>query len=129
MEEAWAVVQEGRPVVAAPASTPEGRAGGALSRWRERAALEPSGSPLAKLLQELIERQAAGTAAGELDRELGERLPDAVPQELLGSTRQAVERQLAGFRERMDDDVYLATLRRAVVARLRRALELPSIAE
>jgi hypothetical protein len=129
VEEAWGVVQEGRRIQAVPASAAEAQSRSALVRWRERAVREPAGSPLSKLLHGLLERHAAGAAPEELDRDLAAQLPETVSEELLQSTRQAVERQLVGFRERMDNGIYGATRRRAIVARLRRALELPPIAE
>lgn len=127
VEEAWSVVVEGRRAETGPSSCPPERP--ALECWRRRAAQEAADSPLARLLRGLITELAQGAAAEEVDRRLASSLTAAVPEALLRSTRAEVERQLAGFRERMDDGLFLATRERAIIARLRRALDLPTIGD
>jgi hypothetical protein len=130
VEEAWSVVVEGRRAEIEPSarsSRPPERS--ALECWRRRAAQEAADSPLGRLLRELIAQQAEGAPAEEVDRRLASGLAAAVPEALLQSTRADVGRQLAGFRERMDDRVFRATRERAIIAHLRRALDLPTIGE
>lgn len=130
VEEAWGVVIDGRRVESASSGTPAGlRERTALARWRQRLEQEPPGSALRVLLGELLEQHAAGTAPDELDRRLDLELVAAVAENLLRSTEKEVERQLAGFRERMESAVFEETRRRALAARLRRALALPEIGE
>ena len=128
VEEAWSVVIDGRRVEVASSSSsavPGDRA--ALARWRRRMAGEPAESPLRVLLHGLLEQYASGAVPEEIDRRLASELTAAVSEELLHSTRTEVERQLSGFRDRMEAGVFQATRGRAIVARLRWALDLPEI--
>ncbi len=122
VEEAWGVVVEGR--------RPRGprllqHTADGVTLWRQRLETETGASPLGGLLLELLGARDAGEPADALDRRLDEQLPSAVSDDLLSTTRQRVDAELAPFRDRMDASTFDQTRRAAIVDRLRRALGLP----
>ncbi len=128
VEESWEAIRDGR-LRARAART------GALPRWSEArdawvAARDRAGGvpALAGLLSELIGEIERGGEPGTIDRELDERLPGAVPADVLETAKMAAGRGLAPFRGRFAPDVFAATCRRAIADRLRRMLGLPRLA-
>jgi hypothetical protein len=119
------VVREGR--LNSREGPPSPPADEPLQRWRERLQAEPPGSPLAALLQELIERSVAGEAAERLDAELDCRLFEAVGPELAGKVLAVVQEELGPYRTRLAPKMLETTRRAACAARLRRLLALPRL--
>jgi len=126
VEEAWTVILDGRRartgvVEPSPEADP-------LSLWRRRKAREPSGSPLAALLDELTGRAECGEDRRELDEELDRRLVETVDPALRESVQREVAGELEPFQGRIPADRLDATRHRACVDRLRRKLDLPHLA-
>jgi hypothetical protein len=126
IEEAWSVILDGRRSPprdpgASPAPEP-------WCRWRRRIEMEAVGSPLAKLLEELLGRLEGGEAGVALDEELDRRLAGSVASALRDRVFAEVTEETEPFRARMSADRLEATRRRASVDRLRRALDLPRLA-
>jgi hypothetical protein len=80
---------------------------------------------LARWLEEADTRLRAGSTAGVLEEELDALLPDLAGEASLARVRADVDRALAPFRDRMTEEVFIATRRRALRDGLRRALGLP----
>jgi hypothetical protein len=122
VEEAWATVLDGRLGPADPAPAPAATAPGGA--WRRRALDPASGPALRGLIEELLQRLAAGEPAEELDRELDRRLVACVPPALLAAVDAGIEIELAAYRERISEERLHRTRARARIVRLRGALGL-----
>ena len=127
VEQAWSVVLEGRRTEPELRGTPQEAAGD--GRWRHRIEIEPEGSPLARLLEELLEQRADGAPARVVDEELDRRLAEVLDGTLADRVRQEVERELTPYRARMPTSRLDSTRRRATVERARRLLDLPRLAD
>ncbi|MCP3979997.1 MAG: hypothetical protein GY716_11890 [bacterium] len=129
VDAAWEAVRQGRTTREPTAQSSE-RGGMARDAWRRRAAegavLHPA---LSALLGELLSQLDGGEPARRVDEALDDRLLDVVPPTALAAAREAVDRQIEGFRGRMDDEVLGATIRKGLLDRLRRDLELPHLAD
>jgi len=126
VEEIWTVVRQGR-LPSSVASDPEPETA-ELSPWRRRMSLEPAGSALGDLLGELLERLEAGDSADEIERCLEARLLQAADGRIVGELERSLTEDLETYRERMPEQAYAATYRKALIERLRRRLELSPLA-
>jgi hypothetical protein len=121
VEESWSAVQRGRP--ARPVTVPE--APDPASPWRCLRERRGEEDALARWLEQADARLHAGAGAAELEEELDALLPDLAGDARAARVRADVDRALAPFRERMTEDAFTATRRRALRDGLRRALGLP----
>jgi hypothetical protein len=125
IEQAWEGIVQGRrkDLLEAPAGADE-----PLDRWRSRLEAAEAGSPLRRLLGELLDRRSRGATAAELDSELDRRLLEAVPPELAKAVEAELADELAPYRDRLSPERLRATQERARGERLRRRLDLPRLA-
>jgi hypothetical protein len=124
IEEAWKVVQEGR--LAAESETGEtSTVPDDVPGWLGRDGAAEHPGPLGELLIALRSRARAVEAVATLEDELDRALPNVAPRELVSESRAAAEAELESYRTRMTEERFRATVERAVLARLRRALDLP----
>ena len=131
VEEGWSVIVEGRlPVDHAPfeRADPNEPAQG-IEGWCERRDAEAEGSPLRRLLDDVLKRHDQREAGRDLDRRLDDGLLGAVSEPQLRVAREFVDRRLSAHREAMAADVLEATRRRATVEQLRRSLGLPRLGD
>jgi hypothetical protein len=126
VEQAWAVVVEGR--VAAAGSTAASDSFDAVAYWDRRVACEPAGSSLACLLEELLSRFRAGEASSLIDDELDRRLDTVVDALTAAAVEDEVNRELAPYRNRLTTEQLATTRSRARLERFRRRLDLPRLA-
>ena len=125
VDEAWAVVREGRR----SRGTPRAAVGGAAAaRWRHRLESEPADSPLRRLIAELLARHDAGESEQAIDETLDRCLGTVLPAALAERVRRDVEDDLALHTSRMSPARLAATARRATIERARRLLDLPRLA-
>jgi hypothetical protein len=129
VEEAWEVIVQGRlgEVKAGCRRPAAEEAEERLSAWHRRRESSAAGSPLRRLLDDLLERQAGGAEPAELDRRVDAALPEAAPREWRRRARDEVERALEPYRETMRPDVLETTRCRATLERLRQLLGLPRL--
>jgi hypothetical protein len=120
VEESWKAVERGRSGIpgAAPVEPDP------TASWR-RVRESRGEDALARWLEEADTRLRAGSTAGVLEEELDALLPDLAGEASLARVRADVDRALAPFRDRMTEEVFIATRRRALRDGLRRALGLP----
>jgi len=131
VEEAWGVIVEGRvghPEIGADPARVENESTEALSCWRRVRRSKETAPAVRDLIDSLLAEAARGVDAAELDRRMDGALPEVAPRDLLSSLRQRTARQLENFRDRMTPEVLEATINRAVLAQLRRRLDLPRLA-
>jgi hypothetical protein len=124
VEEAWEVLRAGR---LAPASVAMPARTDGVAVWEEASRALPGTSPLALLLQRLLDGVRSGGDAVAADRELDACLLEAAPREIVERVEADTSRALAPFLARMDPEVLDRTRSIGVVDRLRRALGLPRI--
>ena len=127
VEDAWAVVLQGRIATHTDELQPSDDMATALTHWTTRSSAEVDGSPLHSLLHELLGRLASGDSPGMLDRILDERLFKASPARILDDIEQAVAGELSEFREKMPPAALERTRVHAILDRLRRELDLPRL--
>jgi hypothetical protein len=126
VEEAWTVVLQGRR--GCPPPSEPSLSNGPSSRWRHCMREQSPGSPLGRLLGELLDRLAAGDRRAALDDQLDSRLVEAVEPALRERAFEEIASRLEPFRSRMSQQRLEATRRRACVDHLRRLLDLPRLA-
>jgi len=126
IEEAWAVVQQGRvpEPVAVDGPVPDE----VPAAWQQVHDALPADSPLRRLLAELIEHLGQGADRLELDSRLDGELPDAVPRATRDEVERDVRQELAPFRGRMEPTVFDRTVAHALIDRLRRRFGLARLA-
>jgi len=124
VEEAWAVIRDGRLASAGSVVAAAAPPGGA---WRAARARLPADSPLARLLGTLLDRLACGEAPRALDDELDRELEAAAPPEQVERARAAVDRDLGDFAGRLGPADLRRVAARAQVDKLRRLLGLPRL--
>lgn len=127
VEEAWTVVVEGRLGEGGPERPAGAGAEKGIEAWRRRLDLEPAGTPLRALLEELV-ADYDGKSGADLDQRLDAAIVEAAPETERGEVEAGLDRDLAPYRERMAREVYLDTRRRALALRLRERLGLPALA-
>ena len=127
VEESWKAVCAGRlrerdePAPPGPVPTePDRRLESAL----ENAA--PS-SGLQRLLLRILEEQRAGAPPDVLERIIDAELPGAVLPRQLQEAEEQARISLAAHRDRMPPQAFRETIRRSVLARLRRAAGIPRL--
>lgn len=124
VREAGQVVASGRAASTVPtASQPP-----ALDLWRRALETTPPGAPLHTVIARLLAAASEGVAPEELDRRLDEELTLCAPPEKLAAVSEASRAALGPFRDRMSREEHERALQRAIVDRLREALELPRAA-
>jgi hypothetical protein len=127
VEDAWAVVLQGRIAPHADEVYPSNDMASALTHWQTRLSAEPDGSALHGLLDELLGRLASGDSPRVLDRILDERLNKAVPARILEEIERAVAEELSEFRGKMPPAALGRTRAHAIMDRLRSELDLPRL--
>ncbi len=127
VEESWRAVCAGRlgdgerqPIPASPEAGPE-----RLLVMAVQGA--PPSSRLRRLLQTLLEQHRAGASPDALERILEAELPGAVPPELLQEAENEAKQTLDPHRDRMPPEAFRETVRKGVLARLRRVAGIPQL--
>jgi hypothetical protein len=127
VEEAWHLIRSGRldPLDGASAGRPPvAEVRGAWTRACDSAGV---GTPLARLIRDLLARLEQGEAPRAIENELERSIVDRAPTALVERIRGEVDSDLAPYRSRIPPDRLDATARRALVTRLRRSLGLPRL--
>jgi len=133
VEDAWRAVVEGRldqqDTAAGPGpSTSSGSASSASAgSWRRCADALPAGDSLRDRLETLLMEIESGADPAACDAALERDLSALLPPRLLAELSASVERNLAGFRERMAPGTWKATVERALISAARRKLDLPHL--
>jgi len=127
VEESWDVILKGRAERHTSSPVCGTILAGVRDSWERAVASAPRDSCLSEFLSRLLGELESGTTSSVVDGKLDEGLPDRAPPILLVQSREKASAELEPFRERMSRETYEATLRRAVVERLRRALKLPRL--
>lgn len=121
VEESWSVVLDGQASTISPPSE-----GAMFVAWN-RLALSASGTALAELVKDLLERLERGADPAEVDQALDQELPAAVDAQILDAVRRELAIVLEPHRHKMSPQALEATWQRAILDRLRHRLDLPRL--
>lgn len=128
VEEAWGVIAGGRT---ASGGTPDPESADLAERrerWRAAAERAGPGSPLGRLVTDLLGSLDGGAAPSDVDAALDASLSEVAPAEVRSRVEAGTDAELRAFRSRMNASELTAVRRRTVAERLRRALGLPRLA-
>ena len=128
VEENWELIRRGRAGQHSAASSSLPPLASTRESWRQAEKSATEDPSLGALLSKLLLELAAGKPPADVDRELDERLLACAPPALVARSQEKVSSELEPFRARMSEKTFEVTRRRAVVERLRRALNLPRLA-
>jgi hypothetical protein len=127
VREAALAVASGRTASARTPAWAASEAAPAIERWR-RALAGAAHPPLSDLLEHVLGEAAAGASPHALDEALDRGLAQRAPDALVRAASEEARRSLEPFRARMDPTEHERAITRAIVDRLRRALDLPRAA-